>query len=66
MVFVPEVFWLTPDAEKQKYDNHINLPDDLVYQQYLKQIMDPVLERISVGASGEGNTISSKVFRVKL
>lgn len=67
LIFVPEAFWLTPDAEKQKYDHHRNSPDDLVYQQYLKQIMDPVLERISEGArgldfgSGPGPTLS-KMF----
>ncbi|RRG21509.1 class I SAM-dependent methyltransferase [Ancylomarina euxinus] len=36
----------------RKYEHHQNEPEDLVYQEYLKQIMDPVLERISVGAKG--------------
>jgi len=52
LVFVPEEFFLTPDMEKEKYDCHQNLTDDLVYQRYLKQIMDPVLDRISPDACG--------------
>ena len=52
LVFVPQVFFITYEAEKVKYDQHENLPDDLVYQDYLKQIMNPVLDRISEGASG--------------
>ncbi len=52
LVFVPNVFFVTYKAEKIKYDQHENLPDDLVYQDYLKQIMNPVLDRISAGASG--------------
>lgn len=51
-VFVPETFLLSPDVEKRKYDKHENLPDDLIYQAYLKQIMNPVLGRIEEGASG--------------
>ncbi|WP_372639550.1 class I SAM-dependent methyltransferase [Ancylomarina sp.] len=52
LVFVPQVFFITYEAEKVKYDQHENFPDDLVYQDYLKQIMNPVLDRISEGASG--------------
>lgn len=43
------------------------MPEDLVYQDYLKQIMNPVLDRISEGAcgldfgSGPGPTLS-KMF----
>jgi SAM-dependent methyltransferase len=52
MVFVPAGFFLTSSVEKRKYEHHQNEPEDLVYQEYLKQIMDPVLERISEGAKG--------------
>jgi len=52
LVFVSEEFFLSPDLEKAKYDNHQNFTDDLVYQNYLKQIMDPVLDRIFPGACG--------------
>ena len=52
MVFVPAGFFLTSSVEKRKYEHHQNAPEDLVYQEYLKQIMDPVLERISEGAKG--------------
>lgn len=52
MVFVPANFFLTSSVEKKKYDSHQNEPEDLVYQQYLKQIMNPVLDRISDGANG--------------
>lgn len=67
LVFVPRVFFITYEAEKAKYDKHTNFPDDLVYQDYLKQIMGPVLNRISEGAcgldfgSGPGPTLS-KMF----
>lgn len=52
MVFVPEAFFVTSSVEKRKYENHQNFPEDLVYQNYLKQIMDPVQERIVDGAVG--------------
>lgn len=52
MVFVPEAFFVTSSVEKRKYEHHQNLPEDLVYQNYLKQIMNPVLERITSGAMG--------------
>jgi len=64
LVFVPQVFFIPFEAEKAKYDNHENLPDDLVYQEYLKQIMNPVLDRIAEGTcgldfgSGPGPTLS--------
>ncbi len=51
-VFVPDVFLLPSGAEKKLYDNHENSPDDLVYQEYLKQIMNPVLDHILTGAKG--------------
>jgi len=51
-VFVPEEFFLSPELEKSQYDSHQNFTDDLVYQNYLKQIMDPVLDRVSPNASG--------------
>jgi len=52
MVFVPSGFFLTSSVEKRKYEHHQNEPEDSVYREYLKQIMDPVLERISEGAKG--------------
>jgi len=52
LLFVPEEFFLSPDLEKLKYDNHQNDVDDLVYQNYLGQIMNPVLDRISSHACG--------------
>ncbi|MRT94199.1 class I SAM-dependent methyltransferase [Ancylomarina sp. 16SWW S1-10-2] len=67
LVFVPQVFFITFEAEKAEYDQHTNAPNDLVYQDYLKQIMNPVLDRIAAGAcgldfgSGPGPTLS-KMF----
>lgn len=52
LVFVPEEFFLSPELEKLKYDSHQNFTDDLVYRNYLKQIMNPVLDRVSPNACG--------------
>lgn len=52
MVFVPSGFFLTSNVEKRKYENHQNQFGNQVYRDYLKQIMNPVLERISYGAEG--------------
>lgn len=52
LVFVPEEFHLAASVEKEMYEHHENNPEDLVYQNYLKQIMNPVVQRVVKGAKG--------------
>jgi len=52
VVFVPETFFHSDLIEKEMYDKHQNSIDDVVYQKYLKRLMDPVVDRIPPGAKG--------------
>ncbi len=67
LVFVLEEFRLAEADEKERYDLHTNSPDDPGYRQYLRKVLDPVLERIDDEAagldfgSGPGPTLS-KMF----
>ncbi|MCG6158182.1 class I SAM-dependent methyltransferase [Rubinisphaera margarita] len=64
LVFVPERFFLTSDAEKEQYDFHENHPADLNYRAFLSRLFDPLIERVPPGAcgldfgSGPGPTLS--------
>jgi hypothetical protein len=64
LIFVDPSFRLKSDEEKARYDLHTNSPDDPGYRNYLKKVLDPVLERLCPGAkgldfgSGPGPTLS--------
>ncbi len=47
LIFVPKEFHLSADDEKKRYDLHENNPDNTGYVQFLKQFIDPMMERIS-------------------
>ena len=51
-VFVPKIYHLSESEEKARYDSHNNDPEDVRYRQFLSQLLDPLLERISNNSSG--------------
>ena len=52
LVFVPPVYFLDRDAERAEYDLHENKIDDPGYRQFLARLSQPLLARLSPGASG--------------
>ena len=52
LVFVPPQEYVTREAEKVEYDLHQNNIDDAGYRGFLSRLMQPLLERLSPGASG--------------
>ena len=52
LVFVPPEAWLEPGAERARYEQHRNDPDDPRYRQFLAQLSEPLLERVSNGTVG--------------
>lgn len=52
LVFVPPQEYVTREAEKAEYDLHQNNIDDAGYRGFLSRLMQPLLERLSPGASG--------------
>ena len=63
-VFVPKIYHLSEDEEKLRYDTHINDPKDIRYRQFLSQLSEPLLKKISDNSfgldfgSGPGPTLS--------
>jgi SAM-dependent methyltransferase len=64
LIFVPPVYFLTPDAEKAEYDLHQNSPDDAGYRTFLQRLFEPLHARLAPGGqgldfgSGPGPTLS--------
>lgn len=64
LIFVPPVYFLSPEEEKAEYDQHQNSPDDAGYRTFLSQLFSPMLEKLvpeSKGldfGSGPGPTLS--------
>lgn len=52
LVFVPASYHLDQALEKAEYDKHENDVNDQGYITFLSRIINPMLERISVGAHG--------------
>ena len=63
-VFVPKIYQLSEDEEKLRYDTHNNNPKDIRYRQFLSQLSEPLLKKISDNSfgldfgSGPGPTLS--------
>jgi hypothetical protein len=64
LIFVPAKYFLSKQAEKQRYDNHQNSPADSNYRKFLNVIFHPMQEKLlpeSWGldfGSGPGPTLS--------
>jgi len=52
LVFVHPDHYVSPAAEKKRYDLHQNSSDDPGYERFLEQLAQPVRQRIQAGASG--------------
>jgi SAM-dependent methyltransferase len=52
LVFVPERFWPSPEAERARYDQHQNAPDDAGYVSFLEKLAVPLAERLPPSARG--------------
>lgn len=52
LVFVPDQFHLTPEAEKAEYDLHQNDPEDSGYLQFLSRLTTPLTERLPAEQHG--------------
>ncbi len=68
LVFVPPVYYLSGEAEKRRYDQHQNSPDDARYRQFLDRLFMPLQTQLRPGSrgldfgSGPGPTLS-KMFQ---
>ncbi len=51
-MFVPSEFFPSPEEEKQRYDLHVNQPDDIDYLQFLESFISPLLKRIPQNSQG--------------
>ena len=51
-VFVSKIYHLSELDERARYDSHNNNPEDDRYRKVLSQLLNPLQERISKGASG--------------
>jgi len=64
LLFVPREYFLSPEDEKARYDQHKNSPDDKRYRKFLSKVFLPMQERIAPGScgidfgSGPGPTLS--------
>lgn len=52
LVFVPRAFFLDREAERREYDLHRNEVNDLGYRRFLSRLSEPLLQRLTPGASG--------------
>lgn len=52
LVFVPERYWLSSEAEKAIYDYHENNPQDQGYRQFLSRLSVPLLEKLGSKQKG--------------
>lgn len=46
LIFVPQSFHLTADAEKAIYDLHINNSSDVGYRQFLQRFVSPLIDHL--------------------
>ncbi len=64
LVFVPPLYFLSPDEERAVYDHHENSAQDLAYRHFLGRLFEPVSERLAPHSqgldfgSGPGPTLS--------
>ena len=64
LVFVPQWYHLSANAEKAIYDSHVNSPLDAGYRRFLTRLSVPLLERLTPQSkgldfgSGPGPTLS--------
>lgn len=70
LIFLDSKFWLTPHAEKERYDTHNNDLEDANYRKFLNQLCKPVAQRLAGGAQGLDfgcgpGPLMSKLFREK-
>ncbi len=52
LTFVPPERHLPPEAEKARYAEHRNGPDDAGYRAFLDRLLAPLCERLPAGAEG--------------
>jgi len=52
LVFVPETFFLSPEAEKAKYDHHQNTLQNSGYVNFLNRLRTPLEKSLKPGAEG--------------
>lgn len=52
LVFVPSLYWLSPEDEKARYDLHENDPADSRYRAFLSRLFLPLEERLKAGSRG--------------
>ncbi len=52
LVFVPPEAWPDAAAEKARYDQHRNDPNDAGYRRFLERIAGPIAARVAPGAEG--------------
>ena len=52
LVFVPPETYLTEQEEKDRYDLHINNPEDQGYINFLSRLLNPVKEHVKAPAMG--------------
>ena len=52
LVFVPPAYYLDREAERREYDLHRNEVNDPGYRRFLSRLSEPLLQRLTPGASG--------------
>lgn len=52
LVFVPVLYHFSAAAERAEYDLHENNMHDVGYRTFLTRLVDPLLDRLEVGAKG--------------
>ncbi|MGM0507020.1 MAG: class I SAM-dependent methyltransferase [Bacteroidota bacterium] len=53
MVHVPPTWFLSPEEEKARYDEHNNDPDDPNYREFLSRLFDPLRKQLQEGGGPE-------------
>ncbi len=52
LIFVPDIYYLSPGEEKAQYDLHQNHPQDPAYRKFLSQLFNPLTLKIPAPATG--------------
>lgn len=52
LIFVPPLYFLSPEDEKKRYDLHRNSPEDPGYRGFLNRLFTPLNQRLAPGSSG--------------
>jgi len=52
LIYVPQCFHLSPEAERQRYDLHQNSAEDLSYRNFLQTLLTPLQEYLRPGQEG--------------